>query len=774
MAVKIAIKELANFVCQSGDLSLEFTSNYDLQQGKKAHQYLQSKYNADSKKEYYIKQTFSYQGKEILLHGFIDGVLKEGDQLIIEEIKSTITDLDEVDFTKHQEYLAQLKCYGYLYALQQQLSGCNLRLTFISSIDYTTKSQTYYHTVDELETFVFSLLEAYLIWLSKLEEANQNKVSTLASVVFPYEQMRPGQKDMMKACFKTMKEKKILYCVAPTGIGKTMATIFASLKTLKANDKLFYLTAKGVGKEAPLKAMRLLKQNGLKLKTIVLTAKKKICNAQKRNCNFEECPYAIGFFDRLKNATMDLFSKADIYDEANISRTAETYRICAFEFSLYLSYFCDMVIADYNYAFDPKAHLIRYFDDDTYSLKLLVDEAHNLVSRSKEMYSAMLSEEDIRTLRRSATSLKPSIRKTCNQLLELFSSYREKATEKAVYISLEQDLDFVMLVKNLLHQCDRLKEENKTFPRKEDFLESYFKLLDYQRIADYYSVSHRFFVKIEDDIVSVQLMCLDASSFILDTIENSCGGVVFFSATLQPFDYYAHLITQGKGNCLQLPSPFPPQNLNLIINNRISTKYFDRLSSVDYILEAIEALTAGKKGNYIVFFPSYQYLNLVVSAIEEADYEMIVQKNNIKESERMEILDRFKEKQTCKVGFFVLGGLFSEGIDFVGEELSGVIIVGVGLPLYGEENNLLKDYFEQLYHQGFDYAYTYPGFTKVVQAVGRVIRSETDRGVAVLLDERFDYAKYRALMPDHWQNRKIIHQADRLKKEIAAFFNEEK
>lgn len=770
MPLRIAIKELAYFICQSGNLTPEFFSNRDLQQGTKAHQYLQAKYNSESTAEVFIKKEINYQGKDLLLNGFIDGVLVIDDEIIIEEIKSTMREIEEMHEKDHLEHQAQLKIYGYLYALEHDLDKIHLRLTYISTIDYQTRSFDNIVSKEELEVFVFDLLEEYMTWIGHLETAASKKIETIQTIKFPFQEMRPGQRDMMKACFQAMKKNEILYTIAPTGIGKTMATLFSSLKTLQKNDKLFYLTAKGSGKSAPLKAIQQLATQGLKVKTINLTAKKKICNISSKNCNPDECPYAIGYFDRLKNATLDIFPHYDIYDENKILEVSNKHKICAFEFSLYLSYFCDIVIADYNYVFDPKAHLIRYFEDDTYQPKVLVDEAHNLISRSKDMYSASISEEDIRNLRKKLNGFKPSVRNECNKVIEKVNSYKEFLADKALYASMTLDSDLVVLIKNLLTKCDALFEENKKLPHKDEILDVYFKMLDFNRTAEYFGPTHRFLAKIKEDVCSIDLLCLDASSFLLDTIHSSIKGIVFFSATLTPFDYHAHLLTQGEGKFIELPSPFNPANLDIIINNSISTKYRDRDASIDYIIEAIEALTSAKSGNYIVFFPSYQYLKMIVDAIESPQYEVLVQKSNSTEPERNEILERFKDTTQCKVGFFVLGGIYAEGIDFVGDWLSGVIIVGVGLPLYCDENNILKDYFEELYHNGFDYAYTYPGFTKVIQAAGRVIRSDEDRGVVLLIDERFTYGKYQALMPRHWLNKKVINDTYYLQKEIKKFF----
>lgn len=770
MDIKIAIKDLASFVYQTGNLTSEIFSNKDFEIGKRAHKYHQSKYSASSESEVYIKYNFSYCGKELLLHGFIDGIIKNDDEIIIEEIKSTSEDLDEVDPNKRKEYLAQLKLYGYLYALINSMETIHLRLTFISIDDYTTKSFDYILKLDELEEFCFSCLETYLKFLNLTAKANDLKIETIKTIKFPFENMRQGQRSMMSACFKTMKENDILYCIAPTGIGKTMATLFSSLKTLDINDKLFYLTAKGSGKNAPLQAIKLLEERGLRIKTISITAKKKICNAKLKNCSPDDCPYALGYFDRLRSAITEIFEYYDTYDSEILTKIANKYKICAFEFSLDLSYYCDVVIADYNYVFDPRAHLIRYFEDDTYHPKVLVDEAHNLISRSKDMYSSLISEEDLRVLRKALTGLKPSIKSDCNKAIEKLTSYKEYLVDKTIHVNNNLDTELVALLKSLLAKCDNVFTDNKNIKNKDEALDSYFKILDFVQIANYFGLAHRYIVTNNKDICEAKLMCLDASDYILDTINSAVKGIVFFSATLTPFKYHADLLTKGQGKFLELPSPFNPANLNIIINNHISTRYKERINSIDYILEAIDALTR-RKGNYIVFFPSYQYLNMVVDALDDVDYEIFVQKSNATEQERNDLLAKFLDTSTCKVGFFVLGGIYAEGIDYIGNWLSGVIVVGVGLPMYNDENNILKDYFEEVYQNGFDYAYTYPGFTKVVQAVGRVIRSENDHGVVILIDDRFTYLKYQELMPKHWLNKKVINDPYYLKKELATFFN---
>ena len=771
--IKIGIKDLANFVCQTGDLTTEFFSNKDLEIATKVHKLIQSKYNEESQAEVYIKKEMTFQNKDILLHGFIDGVLNIENELIIEEIKSTTLEIEEFNPENKKEYIAQLKLYGYLYALEHNIDPIHLRLTYVSVVDYSVNKIDYICSLDDLEEFTFNVLSKYMYWLDLQQESNYNKTKTIEEIKFPFSSMRPGQRDMMKVCFQTMNTNNILYAIAPTGIGKTMATMFSSLKTLKENDKLFYLTAKGSGKKAPLQAIKLLSKNGLKIKTIVLTAKKKICNIQKGACTPDECPYAKGFFNKLREATIDIFEHNDIFDEETILDISEKHELCAFEFSLYLSYFCDIVIADYNYVFDPRAHLVRYFEDDTYTPKVLVDEAHNLISRSKEMYSAIISDEDLRKLRRLLTGYKPSSRTQINKAIEQIETYQELLTEKALHIKEINDIDFVIYLKHILNKCDEIFDANKKISNKDEIMDIYFKLLEYTTIADYFGPTHRLLIKKQDDVITMEMLCLDASDFILETIEKSIKGIVFFSATLSPFEYHSNLLTKGKGNFIELQSPFDSKKLDIIINNKVSTKYKSREASIDYIIESIEILTSSHKGNYIIFFPSYQYMNMIIENIVKPEYEMVIQKSNISEQERNRIIERFNDTENCKVGFFVMGGIFSEGLDFVGDSLNGVIIVGVGLPLYCDENNLLKDYFDNEYQNGFEYAYTYPGFTKVVQAVGRVIRSEEDKGVAILIDERFTYGKYLELMPRHWTNKKVITSSYNLKKEIINFYKQE-
>ena len=775
MSKNIGVRELSYFIHQSGDLKEEFFSNKEINIGNMIHQHIQQQFDSNDKKEVYIKQDILFSGETYNLNGYIDGILNyKSKSPIILEIKSTSEELDLITEDYHKEHMSQLKIYGYLYCLQHNLENIHLRLMYVSIVDYTTKCLDSILNIDDLEEFTFTTLEEYLKFLKLLEDNNIRREQTLKTIKFPFKSERMGQRELMANVYHTLMDENILYAIAPTGIGKTMATIFPALKALGKNDKLFYLTAKTSGKNAPIDALKILESNGLEIKAIDIVAKKKICNKRALHCNPDECIFAKGYFDRLKTATIDILENNNIISEDILKEYSAKHKICAFEYSLYLSYYADIVIADYNYVFDPVAHLIRYFSsDEVYHAKVLVDEAHNLIDRSREMFSAEIKEEDIRELRRILTGLKPSIRTEANKCLEALSIYHEKICDEALYVSTTLDTSLDNKIKELLIKCDSVFEDNKKFNDKDLALDIYFKIMDFINTSLIFSDTHRLLATKEDDEISISYYCLDASSFILDTIREYIHGIVFFSATLYPIEYHANLLTKGEGKYLELKSPFDNNNLELIIDSKISTKFNDRLSSVDKIIEYIDILTTAKKGNYMVFFPSYAYLKMVLDSLDDdLPYDKIVQKRNMNIDYQNEILDVFKnDKSISHVGFFVMGGMFSEGIDLIGDALSGVIIVGVGLPMVNDFNNLLRDYFNQIYNDGFSYAYTYPGMTKVIQAVGRVIRTEEDRGVAILLDNRFSTSRYSNIMPPHWTNKEYISNPLTLKKVIDDFYS---
>lgn len=768
----IACKEMAYFLYSSGDLSRDYFQNADPEEGKAAHTYLQNKYHKDDIKEYYVKEVVEALGCKVIIKGFIDGVLENG--TLLEEIKSTHFSVLEMENITHLEHLAQLKLYGYLYMHEKIIDSIRCRLTYIQIDDYETKSFEFIFDYQELEDFFYDSLFKYLEWLIKLDDQGIRMRQTIAELSFPFPSYRKGQREFMKYVYCTINDKDILYAIAPTGIGKTMATIFSSLKAIKKNNKIFYLTSKSLLKGVAINAMEILKENGLLAKTIELSNKDKSCLMEERNCDISVCPYMQGYYDKLHEAIKEMFDYDDIWSFDNLFLMAQKHQICPFEFSLDMSYYADVIIADYNYAFCPRTHLVRYFEDDTYKPILLVDEAHNLVSRSKDMYSADIYKSNILRLRRLLTHIKPSARKVINDLIKIIDTYGD-FYERPKFLELKEiPNDIIEATYRVTSKIETILKENIVFKERSEVMQLYFDISRFNKISTFFNKNFRFILSYTDDECRLFISCLDASEFILNTIKNRAFGTIFFSATMYPLDYYKMLLTKNIGENIIIPSPFDKNHLKLIIRNDVSTKYQMRNSSITPIIESINALVSYKKGNYIVFFPSYEYLNLVYDVIDNPNYDIIIQSKDMTQEEREQTLNLFHKNDKTQVAFFVMGGSFSEGIDYIGDMLSGVLIISVGLPMVNEANNLLVAHFDEVLKDGFNYAYTYPGFTKVVQAVGRVIRTESDLGVAILLDSRFNTLRYRQLMPKEWSNRVIVDNTDEIIEEINDFKNEYK
>lgn len=773
MALYIGVGQMVSFLYASGDLTAETFQNVSQLEGIKAHQFIQSKYGSNDQKEVSIKTTYTHQNVEYYLNGRMDGLLGL-DDFVIEEIKSTRKDIFDLLFIPNSEHEAQLKIYAFMFMHNEGIKEIKGRLTYIELSKYQTKSTDYLFYYDELKTFFERSIETYGQWLIQLEAHLKVKKETLEAMKFPFDTYRTGQRDLMKSVYHTMKQEEVLFAIAPTGIGKTMATLFSTFKALKAdNEKIFYCTAKNQGKKVAIESMATLHQQGLQTKTIEITSKDDICFLEKRDCDPEKCPFAKGFFDRLSIAMQDIFTNESLMTRDVIEAYARKHTICPFEFSLFVSYYVDLIICDYNYVFDPRIHLVRYFDDDTYKPKLLIDEAHNMIPRSRDMFSATLLKSDLITLRKAASKLKPSIRHSVNKLIERFDHYEAELEEGNFKSYLAVDMTYLELVSTLMMKITNSIKENPKYPRKSEVMDGYMKLLTLSVIASYYQAEFRFNITRLTEDIDITIQCLDASKFVKETLTEKSNGAVFFSATLYPVDYYQTLLSKGIGEVSQIPSPFDPDNLKILINDRVNTRYKERENSLAQIAQSIETVVQSKVGNYIAFFPSYQYLNQVKEALNpmiEAD--IIVQSKQMDASERDLIMSRFKTDLTrSQIAFFVMGGVFAEGIDYVGDMLSGVIIVGVGLPMVNEPNQQLRAYYDDTFKKGFDYAYTYPGMNKVIQAVGRVIRRDSDYGIALLMDDRFVTPLYRRLMPKEWAVKTVVRTDDYLKNLLTDFWS---
>lgn len=769
---RIAVREMAEYLYQSGDLSADTFQNVSLIEGTRAHQYVQHQYSKDDQAEVPILFSMPFESHEITISGRMDGILKRDGERLIHEIKSTRQNIFLDDFIPNQAHVAQLKFYLYMVAQNDDLAEIWGRITYIQLSDYQMRDFDEIYRFEDLEEFFNTSLNIYMKWLNQLYAHHESKMKSLKEMVFPFDQFRRGQREMMTAVYQTMKDQDILYTIAPTGIGKTMASLFSSLKAINLPEqKIFYLTAKTEGKKIALESLDMLHEGTLQTKTLELTSKDSICFLDKRECDPNVCPFAKGFFDRLREASEDIFNHETLMTRAVIETYAKKHQVCPFEFSLYVSYFVDVIICDYNYVFDPRAHLIRYFETNDYQPMLLIDEAHNMISRSRDMFSAALKKSDLIQLRKSGSKLKPSIRNAVNQVIQTYDLYQFSLSKSTflAYDSLNEE--FFNQLSVLLKKIDRALKENPNYSRKSEVFDGYFLILGILKMSERFGSHYKFNVEAIDDDIKISCRCLDASRYIKEIIDNSCHGTVFFSATLQPINYYKTLLTQGVGETMLIKSPFDDHRLKLIIDPTISTRYQDRNNSIDQIVSRIKDVVSAKVGNYIVFFPSYQYLEMVREKLIDLDADIITQTKDMSFMMRDLIMERFsKIHDQSLLALFVMGGMFSEGIDYLGDMLHGVIIVGVGLPMINEENEQLKTYYQDTFNQGFQYAYQYPGMNKVIQAVGRVIRSHEDYGFALLIDDRFNQKYYKELFPIEWKNYERLTHKKSLKTMLKTFF----
>jgi len=579
--------------------------------------------------------------------------------------------------------------------------------------------------------------------------------------------------------YKAIRGGNRLYLQAPTGVGKTIASLFPAVKALGQGlaAKIFYLTAKTPGRAVAEKALDDMRQAGLSLRSVTLTAKEKICFCPPVNCDPHACPFARGYFDKVKTALGEM-DTIQAFTRPVIEELARKYEICPFEFSLDLSLWVDCIICDYNYVFDPRVYLHRFFDFDIEPYVFLVDEAHNLPDRAREMYSAELDKQTVLELQRSLKPHLPELAKRLNAINKILLEMRKacQAEDKGALVEYELPEALLKVIREFSQKAEDWLALNQPAEFRQALLEFYFLSLNYLRTAEYFDAYYvSYFERQGQSNLKTRLFCLDPGPMLAMPLERS-RAMVFFSATLLPIDYFMKLLT-GEANHQRriFQSPFPQKNVCLLIHDRISTKYTQRADSYAAIADTIETTCSAQVGNYLVYFPSYAYLAAVLELLKERlpENQLIIQDRAMTETERHAFLERFSAgSQETLVGLAVMGGIFGEGIDLVGERLIGVVIVGVGVPQIGLERDLIKQYFDEQNGSGFAYSYQYPGFNRVLQATGRVIRTETDRGVIVLIDDRFTHARYRQLFPSHWRGFHIVQNTGEMKEKLTRFWSQ--
>ena len=773
--VEISVRNLIEFVMRSGDIDNRFRSMNRLVEGTRAHQKIQKEYGENYRSELALKYNFPYKEYQFEIEGRADGIYRFRDDAMVDEIKSTSYDLEDIEEDSNPTYWAQAKIYAYIYAEQEGLESIDVQVTYFNIETEKTKFFKREHTIGELEKFFTSIIEKYISWAELSFGWETDRDESIEKLEFPFTNYRKGQRELAVAVYKTILEKKKLFAKAPTGIGKTVSTLFPSLKAMLGNNakKIFYLTAKTITRQAPIKTIKILMDGGLKLKSIVLTAKDKICLNDEVKCNPRDCQFAKGHFDRVNDAIMDIFLNEDLIGREKIKEYSLKHKVCPFEFQLDVSLWMDVIICDYNYAFDPQVYLKRFFEGMSSNYVFLIDEAHNLVDRSREMFSASLNKEDFKGIQEVFNKKNPSIYKKLVRIENIFDKIERKEEITGNFKTDEEYTEFYFPLKGLLTSLEPWLVDSGEGEDYEKVIDVYFDIVKYLKISELFDSNYvteiEKWEEANEEGMQIKLFCVNPASLLRQALKRGASST-FFSATLTPIDYYKDLLGGLEDDYhMRLSSPFPRENLKLLLRDNISTRYKDRERTYIDVVECIKAFIDSKKGNYIIFFPSYYYMEKIYELMEYDGLNMSLQERDMKEDAREDFLNLFKEEDDL-VAFSVVGGMFSEGIDLVGDQLIGAAIIGVGLPGINFERDIVKEYFNSKNGKGFDYAYTYPGINKVLQAGGRVIRTEEDRGSILLIDDRFGNAKYEKLLPEEWSDSKKVRTGREIQEKLGRFW----
>lgn len=777
---KISVRHLVEFVLRQGDIDNRRTSNHTAQEGARIHRKLQKEAGENYQSEVFLKTEYRLGDDRLQIEGRADGLFLDGEIWTIDEIKTSAPAFEELEKGQKEVFFAQGMVYAYIYALQEELVEINVQLTYFQTTDEQITKEKRHFTLDELKSFFKDLMKEYQRWLVFQDNWRRVRNTSLEQLSFPYEEYRKGQRDLAVVAYKTLKTQQRLFVEAPTGTGKTISTLFPALKALGEDqgDRIFYLTAKTITRSVAEDALRTLKGKGAEVKSVTLTAKDKICFLEERRCNPDDCPYAKGYYDRINVALWDILHHESMLTREVLERYGRKHQICPFELSLDVSLFCDLIISDYNYLFDPIVYLRRFFEDNNEAdYYFLIDEAHNLISRSREMYSASITDEVFVQLQMLLPKQKRKIQKLLSKIISEFDLLKDLGRkEKWFYKHQQAPAEILtLLIFQLSELLQEFLVENEESTHKEQILTYYFECIRFLKISEFYDDSYETTIEIGRYQVTIKQFCINPSSFLEDTLSKGKSSLLF-SASFSPIPYYQESLGGGESPlAYRVGSPFPIENQGVFIANYIQTTYQKREESLPQLVEAIHTLIDGKMGNYLVFFSSYQYLDQVLDEFKEKypQIQTLVQDTKMSEEEREAFLEKFvEEPQKTLLGFCVLGGIFSEGIDLKGSRLIGTAIVGVGLPQMNPEQDMIKNYFTDKNNQGFEYAYQLPGMNKVLQAAGRVIRDTQDQGVVLLLDTRFTTTRYRKLFPEHWKHAQVCYQPSQLNQAIQSFWQQ--
>jgi len=764
--VRISVRNLVEFVLRSGDIDNRHSAGAQKEAmlaGGRIHRKIQKRMGANYRAEVPLKHTVADEEQEIelLIEGRADGIMEADGMVTIDEIKGMYMDVMRLE-EPIMVHLAQAMCYGYFYCCDHDLEGVRLQITYANLETEEVKRFHVDRSREELEQWFKGVVHEYFKWARFQHHHELVRNASIRGLEFPYP-YREGQRDLVVSVYKTIVRGKKLFIQAPTGIGKTLSTVFPAVKAIGEGkgEKLFYLTAKTITRTVAEEALRILRSNGLVFSSVTITAKEKLCPMEKTECNPEACPYAKGHFDRVNEAVFDILHLEQEMTREKILEYAEKYQVCPFEFCLDISNWTDGIICDYNYVFDPNVRLKRYFAEGNKGDYLfLIDEAHNLVSRAREMYSAAIVKEDVLEVKRLIKGKSPKLEKQLDKCNKILLNMKRECEEWEI---LEDITGLAAGIMSVFTEMETFMEDFPEFEGRETVLDFYFCLRDFLNVYEQLDDHYRIYAEnIGTSYFQVRMLCVNPAR-ILSQCMGQGSSTILFSATLLPIRYYKTLLSGNEEDyAVYANSPFEEEKRLLMVATDVSSRYTRRTQTeFRKVADYIRAVAEGKQGNYMVFFPSYQYMAEVEAVLDEEPLQadLMVQGQGMGEGERKEFLEEFDlERDHSLVAFCVMGGIFSEGIDLKEERLIGVIIVGTGLPMVCVEQEILKGYFDETEEKGFDFAYQYPGMNKVLQAAGRVIRTQEDEGVILLLDDRFLRREYLELFPREWEHYHMVNR----------------
>ena len=778
--LKISVRNLVEFLCQSGDIDNRFGGISDqkaMEAGSKAHRKIQKSMGPEYRSEVPLKFVVPGDRYDIAVEGRADGIFPVDGITYVDEIKGTYRDIRYISEAQYV-HKAQAMCYGYFYSAANKLDKVGIRVTYVNLDVENIKYFEEIYTFSELEKWFQNLIAQLRKWGDFVCDHKEQRDETIKNLEFPFE-YREGQRNLAVNVYKSINIKKNLFIQAPTGVGKTISTVYPSVKAMGEGlvDKIFYLTAKTITRTAAEETINHLRNKGLVFKSATITAKDKICmlgSDTGPECNPMVCPFAKGHYDRVNDAVYDIITHEDVISRQIIEKYAVKHNVCPFEFCLDITYWMDGIICDYNYAFDPHVCLKRFFSGGAENeYVFLVDETHNLVDRAREMYSAVMIKEEILEIKRMigisyGRRIINAIDRCNRNLLELKRQCDDE------YRILESEDSFALNMVRLSEELTVFMEKNRDFPNMKELSEFFFKVNHYNLIHEELDENYMIYTEHTQQGFAIKLFCVNPSGNLKKCIAKG-RNAVFFSATLLPINYYKELLSGDvEDYAVYAQSVFDVTKRKLLIGNDVTSKYTRRnVTEYTRIKNYIENIVTARKGNYMVFFPSYKYLMSVYECCEECEgVEYVIQHSGMTEEDKEAFLMRFNEEHNkTLVGFCVMGGVFSEGIDLKEDRLIGAIIVGTGLPSIDTRQQILRYFFDQKENFGYEYAYTYPGMNKVLQAAGRVIRTENDCGVIVLLDERFLTNRYKSLFPREW-NDYVITNVSKVHEEILDFWKD--